>query len=30
MKPKPVLEENSINGEEIIIPPEKRVLILNK
>ena len=30
VKPKPVLDENSRNTEEIIIPPEKREEILNK
>ena len=30
VKPKPVLDENSRNIEEIIIPPEKREEILNE
>ena len=30
METKPVIDENSRNAEEIIIPPEKREKILNE
>ena len=30
MKTKPVIDENSRNVEEIIIPPEKREEVLNE